>query len=324
MDNQKLAIALCPGSEEGVGPELLVKALEHENFTGIYFHWCGDRKSFELAANRAQFIEPYIDKQKVKIGQNLIQIGPDLKEANPKKRQALFLQQSILLSKNSQINAIVTGPIEKEALAFIPGGPWPGQTEFFARHLGLSGAQKPMMTFLGAPFILGLATTHVPLSKVPSLITKESMLKKITALVEAGAQALNKKAENFTLAVLGLNPHAGEGGLLGQEELDEISPAIKSAQEQGLKVFGPFASDGFFAYFDQIKPQPDGILAIYHDQGLIPYKMLAKGAAVNATLGLKIPRTSPAHGTAHELAGKNKACPKSTINAIKWAVKLAT
>ncbi len=129
----------------------------------------------------------------------------------------------------------------------------------------------------------------------------------------------------MSIAVLGLNPHAGEGGLIGHEEQEIITPAIAAAQAKGINVHGPIPADGFFGYYHLIKKSalPDVVVAMYHDQGLIPYKLLAAGNAVNVTLGLTIPRVSPAHGTADDLVGKNLACRASTLQAIKTAILLA-
>jgi 4-hydroxythreonine-4-phosphate dehydrogenase len=162
---------------------------------------------------------------------------------------------------------------------------------------------------------VALVTIHVPLLRVPSLIDKKRVLDHIKLF----NQSL-KRDFGFTspkLAVLGLNPHAGESGNIGREELEEIIPAIEVAKFNGLSVSGPFPADGFFAHGDY--KNFDGILAMYHDQGLIPLKLLARGAGVNFTAGLPIVRTSPDHGTGFSIAGKNLADEMSVMNAIRLA-----
>jgi 4-hydroxythreonine-4-phosphate dehydrogenase len=191
-----------------------------------------------------------------------------------------------------------------------------------ANHLNAQG-QKPFMAFLGGPFILTLLTTHQPLASVSRTLTSESIVEHLTAVARYG-QKITKKP-HLKITVLGLNPHAGEGGILGSEEDQIILPAIQHANKLGLDVVGPVSADGFFAYFHKIPKErlPDVVVAMYHDQGLIPYKLLTKGVAVNVTFGLKVVRTSPAHGTATQLTEKNLACVKSTKMALKTAIKLA-
>lgn len=315
------ALALVPGAEHGVGPELLLASLNHQRFSAANFFWCGDKKSLveaalarELKIDFSKAHEAYLSNE------TRLSYFPDISSQDPTERQAIFLRNSVELAHAKTIDAIVTGPIEKAALSFLSGGPWPGQTEYFSHHL--SGPSPAFMAFLGAPFIMSLLTTHVPLSKVSSLITKEKILAHLQALSHQCALIRKKPEAEIRLAILGLNPHAGEHGLLGNEELDEIIPAIKAAHNLGLAVLGPYAADGYFGFLKNQAPV-DALVAMYHDQGLIPYKLLADGAAVNATLGLKIPRTSPAHGTAVELRGTKKACFFSTLKAIEVALMLA-
>lgn len=320
MNQKTRALALVPGAENGVGPELLLASLSHHDFSEHTFYWCGDKKSLQDAALARDIPLSFTDSLEALLDNGTkLSYVPPLLATNLSERQALFLKNSIELAAAKKIDAIVTAPIEKAALGFLPGGPWPGQTEYFAHHL--SGKYPAFMAFLGAPFIMSLLTTHVPLRKVSSLISKEKLLAHLHALAVQCAKILKKPDAEVRIAVLGLNPHAGEHGLLGHEELNELIPAISAAQNEGLMVNGPYAADGYFGFLKN-QPPVDAIVAMYHDQGLIPYKLLADSAAVNATLGLKIPRTSPAHGTAVELRGTKKACFLSTIKAIEVALML--
>jgi 4-hydroxythreonine-4-phosphate dehydrogenase len=169
---------------------------------------------------------------------------------------------------------------------------------------------------------MSLVTTHVPINQVAGLITQEKLENHIRKIAYYSETLLSKKLHNIIFHVLALNPHAGEAGLLGCEEQEVIIPVLNSLRKNNLNLKGPFSPDGYFAYFNNLEVKPDILIAMYHDQGLIPYKLLSSGNAVNVTLGLRIPRTSPAHGTADDLVGKNIASPLSTINAVITAAKL--
>ena len=218
--------------------------------------------------------------------------------------------------------AIVTGPIEKIALSFLSGGPWPGQTEYFSHHLG--GSKKPFMAFLGGPFIMSMLSVHIPLKKVPDLLSHERIGNALENLAHECGSILHKAPQQVTIAVLGLNPHAGEHGLLGNEEIDHIIPAIKAINDKGYCVSGPWAADGFFGYFDLHHPKPDAVLAMYHDQGLPVLKSQGFGEAINITLGLPFIRTSVDHGTALSLAGTGLAKSSSLHVAVDLALDLAS
>ena len=176
-----------------------------------------------------------------------------------------------------------------------------------------------MMLMVSDLLKVGLVAGHVPISKLSSMITMELVLEKLKIL--ARSLLVDFGIRNPHIAVLGLNPHAGDDGLLGNEEREIISPAIKKAKELGITALGPFAADGFFGAgrFRQF----DAVLAMYHDQGLAPFKSLCMDSGVNFTAGLPVVRTSPAHGTAFELAGKNKASTTSFRNALYLAIDVA-
>jgi len=212
-------------------------------------------------------------------------------------------------------DALVTGPISKESCG-LAGGPLDGHTPYLGLHFGV----EPLMAFVWdeAEPVVALLTTHIPLRAVPSTLT--------SARVETAVRELHRaltgpfERERGRIGVLGLNPHAGEGGLLGTEESDFVAPAVTRMREAGLPVEGPLPGDAAFA----MRERYDGLLALYHDQGLAPVKALAFDRAVNVSLGLPIVRTSPAHGTAFALAGTGRADPSSMQAALAWAVRLST
>ena len=213
-----------------------------------------------------------------------------------------------------RINAIATGPLNKEAFA-AAGLPWPGHTDLL-QHL--TGAPRVAMMFYSDPLRVVLATVHIPLADVPRALTR-ARLEDVIALAAAELPRFGFRSPQ--LAVCGLNPHAGEGGLIGREETDVIRPAIESCLARGIAVEGPVPADSIFVR--ATRGEFDCVVACYHDQGLIPVKMAAFGSAVNVTLGLPLIRTSVDHGTAFDIAGRNLADPSSLVEAVKLAVRLA-
>jgi len=213
------------------------------------------------------------------------------------------------------VAAIATAPVNK--LAFARAGlPWKGHTDLLAH---LTGSTRVAMMFWSEPLKVVLATIHIPLASVTNALTRELM----DDIIDLSARELPRFGlEKPRLAVAGLNPHAGEEGLLGHEERKVLRPAIETAQKRGIRIDGPFPGDTVFGR--AVRGEFDAVIACYHDQGLIPVKLLAFGRAVNVTLGLPIIRTSVDHGTAFDIAGKNIADPSSMIEATLLAAKLAT
>jgi 4-hydroxythreonine-4-phosphate dehydrogenase len=210
-----------------------------------------------------------------------------------------------------EFDALLTLPISKDAIKKA-GWQHPGHTEMLAEKCGV---ERPLMILCTKKYRVGLITIHEPLSKVPELITKD-------LIFEIGEKFHNSLLDDFgiknpKIALLGLNPHAGEEGRIGSEELEIIIPAKNYLNEHGYNFEGPFPADGFFARGQ--KDEYDGIIAMYHDQGLIPLKMLAGAGGVNMTAGLPVIRTSPDHGTAFAIAGKGLADGQSTLEAIELA-----
>jgi len=217
-------------------------------------------------------------------------------------------------AQRGAVQAIATAPINKEALR-LAGLPWNGHTDLLAH---LTGAAHVAMMFYSDELRVVLATVHVPLADVPRLLTQELMERTI-ALTACELPKFDKMAPR--IAVAGLNPHAGEHGLFGREEETVIAPAIARCRERGVDVSGPFPADTIFVRAR--KGEFDAVIACYHDQGLIPVKLVAFGRAVNVTLGLPIIRTSVDHGTAFDIAGRNVADAESMITAVLLAAKLA-
>ena len=212
------------------------------------------------------------------------------------------------------VDGIATAPINKEAFQ-LAGLPWAGHTDLLAH---LTGAKQVAMMFDSEVLRVVLATVHIPLSQVPKALTREGLV----GTIELTANALPRFIKvRPRIAVAGLNPHAGEHGLFGNEDDRVIAPAVASCRARGIDVSGPFPADTVF--LRATRGEFDVVIACYHDQGLIPVKLLAFGQAVNVTLGLPIVRTSVDHGTAFDIAGKGIADPASMIMAVRLAARLA-
>jgi 4-hydroxythreonine-4-phosphate dehydrogenase len=216
-------------------------------------------------------------------------------------------------AQSGVVQAISTAPVNK--LAFARAGlPWTGHTDLLAH---LTGSPRAAMMFWSEPLKVVLATVHIPLASVPGALTREL----VEGTIELAARELPRfGVSRPRLAVAGLNPHAGEDGLLGAEERDVLRPSVEAARSRGVLVEGPFPSDTLFTR--ATRGEFDAVIACYHDQGLIPVKLLAFGRAVNVTLGLPIIRTSVDHGTAFDIAGRGIADPASLIEATLLATRL--
>ncbi|MBK5298971.1 MAG: 4-hydroxythreonine-4-phosphate dehydrogenase PdxA [Vicinamibacteria bacterium] len=222
---------------------------------------------------------------------------------------------AVSAAQRGEVDAIATAPVNKEAFA-LAGLPWKGHTDLLGH---LTASPFVAMMFESEALRVVLATVHVALRDVPSLITRE--------LIERTIALTARELPRFgvaepRLAVAGLNPHAGEHGLMGEEDDRVLAPAIAASREAGINVAGPFPADTIFLRAH--RGEFDAVIACYHDQGLIPVKLLAFGRAVNVTLGLPIVRTSVDHGTAFDIAGTGRADPRSMIEAVCLAARLAT
>jgi 4-hydroxythreonine-4-phosphate dehydrogenase len=227
---------------------------------------------------------------------------------------AASLEEAVSRAQKGELDAVVTGPIHKARMYEI-GFEFPGQTEFFAARCGVKNFA---MCLTGNRMTVALVTAHIPLAEVSRALKKEEIVRVGLLLHEF---LVRRKIANPRIAVAGLNPHAGESGAIGREEIETIAPAVTELNRQSAGFSGPLSPDTLFHYVAQ--GEGDGVLCMYHDQGLIPLKLHAFFEGVNVTLGLPFPRTSPDHGTAFEIAGKGIARPDSMIGAIKLAVELA-
>lgn len=322
-------IGVSIGDVTGVGPEVVLKALQAEGSRDatrylIVGDWdCLTRQNQELqlglpldhyesAAIKSRFL--VFDPRTEPLPATLTAGSPAAAEA-----ALTWLTEAAQRCLRHELDGLVTGPVNKESI-LRSGRNFIGQTEFLSE---LAGAERTAMMLLGEDgyghsLRVVLVTTHLPLKVVPNHL----MPSRIEEVIELAAQACRDLSlPRARIGVCGLNPHAGEGGQLGDEEISIITPAIQASRRRGFEVEGPFAADSLFhqAYHGKY----DVVVALYHDQGLIPLKMIAFETGVNWTLGLPFIRTSPDHGTAYDIAGHNRANPASMISALKLAKILA-
>jgi len=226
-----------------------------------------------------------------------------------------YIERGIQLAQGGIVDALVTAPISKEALN-AAGYPFPGHTELLAAK---TGAEDQVMMLAGPRLRVALVTTHLSLRAVPAALSRERIKRTIRTTVQGLKEYWGITSPR--LAVAGLNPHAGEGGLFGSEEQEVIEPAIEECRQEGMAVDGPLPADSLF--FHAASGRYDAVISMYHDQGLIPLKLLHFRDGVNITLGLPIIRTSVDHGTGYDIAGQGVADPTSLINAILTASQMA-
>ncbi len=319
-------IAITMGEPGGIGPEIIVKALfcaeirdfcnpivvgnaeamkETVGFTGLPLEvrTLSSLTDSEPLAGRIEVID-------IGSGEHFKRNAPS---AEAGRAVVSYIKRAVELILQKQVSAVVTAPISKESLK-MAGFSWPGHTELLAE---ITGARDFSMMFVSEKLKVILCTTHIALRDVPGNIS-EAVVYRTIEMAEKGAGMLGVR--NPHIAVAGLNPHAGESGIFGNEDSQAIVPAIQKAQEKGINVSGPYPPDIIFnkAYRGDF----DIVVCMYHDQGLIPFKMMAFDTGVNMTVGLPIIRTSPDHGTAFDISRKNIANPSSMLEAIKLASKL--
>jgi 4-hydroxythreonine-4-phosphate dehydrogenase len=225
------------------------------------------------------------------------------------------MEESVRLLQRGQIQAVATGPICKKALADL-GYPYPGQTEFYADKLGVDNIA---MMLTGPRLTVSLVTWHIPLMRVREHLSQAEIVRVARLTL---AHCLKVGIDSPRIAIAGLNPHAGECGLLGAEEIELVIPAVTELENEWPGFSGPYPPDTLF--FRAARGEFDAVVCLYHDQGLIPLKLLDFDQAVNVTLGLPQPRTSPDHGTAFDIAGQGRANPASMLAAIQLAARLVT
>jgi 4-hydroxythreonine-4-phosphate dehydrogenase len=334
-EDGKPIIGITMGDAAGVGSEIIAMTLAQENVRAICRPLViGDAATMEEAleisalSGRIKAIEQVSEAHFEEGVIDVIDLGnidlPVLTrgQVNPMAGKAAFeyVQRAVELALNEEIDAVVTAPLNKEALNKA-GYHYAGHTEILA---DLCGVKDTVMMLVAGNLRVAHVTTHVSLREACNLITKERIL----TVAKLAHQALQQMGiEKPILAVAGLNPHAGEGGLFGREEIEEIQPAVEDAQNIGLNISGPFPPDTVFFRaihgHDIGREQFDAVIVMYHDQGHIPIKLFGFFQGVNVTLGLPFVRTSVDHGTGFGKAGKGTANPRSLIEAVKLATQMA-
>ena len=326
MPENKFKIGITQGDTNGIGWEIILKALADprmtELFTPVVY---GSPKAAAYYRNTVAEIEafsfnPVASAAEARRGKaNLVACGEtaDIAPGKPTPEAGRAAVEALCAAmrdlKAGHLDALVTAPFDKETVQ-ADDFRYTGHTEFF----GAEFDGEPMMIMCSDVLRVGLVTKHIPVSEIARNITKERIVRDLDTLRRALIEDFGIVEPR--IAVMALNPHAGDGGLLGREEQEIIRPAIVEAFSKGVLAFGPFAADGLFAGGGYAKY--DGILAMYHDQGLAPFKSLSPDG-VNFTAGLSAVRTSPDHGTAFDIAGKDKADPQSMRNAIYAAIDIA-
>lgn len=325
----RLRVGITHGDFNGVGYEVILKMLDDarilELCTPIIYGSAKIaafyRKSLELAGpwqpvqinSAADASADAVNIINV-IGQEA-HITPG--EASKEAGEAAFiaLERAVEDLKNGHIDVLLTAPINKSTIQSDTFR-FPGHTEYLAASA--ADGSQPLMILFNENIRVALVTTHLPIAKVPEAITTENIVEKLALFNKS--LTTDFAVVKPRIAVLALNPHAGEDGLLGKEEKEIIAPAIEKARQMKIHAFGPYAADGFFG--NGLYTKFDGVLAMYHDQGLAPFKTLAMDSGVNFTAGLPFVRTSPDHGTGYDIAGKNRASEESMRAALYAAIDI--
>ncbi|WP_025761708.1 4-hydroxythreonine-4-phosphate dehydrogenase PdxA [Dyadobacter tibetensis] len=329
QSTHKPIIGITIGDYNGIGPEVILKALEGNQLSRLctpviygsmkvlnYYRNQLGMKDWSL--HGIQRVEQASHKLTNVIScwqDNQLDINPGSITTEAGQASLACLTRAVEDLRAGTIQGLVTGPINKDNIQSAEFK-FPGHTEFLADAFSV---QDALMFMVSGNLRVGVLTGHIPLGRVRSQVNPDRLSKKIEQMLTSLRNDFGIKKPK--LAVLGLNPHAGENGLLGSEEVDVISPTLKNFLEKGELVFGPFPADGFFAA--NTYKQYDAVLAMYHDQGLIPFKAIAFNEGVNFTGGLPVVRTSPDHGTAYNIAGKNQAEPGSLLQAIYLACDIS-
>ncbi|MCB9189573.1 MAG: 4-hydroxythreonine-4-phosphate dehydrogenase PdxA [Flavobacteriales bacterium] len=321
---RRVKVGITVGDTNGIGIEVILKALDDnrllDHITPVIYGpsrvVAFQKKELNLNATY-QKIKDVNEAKGNKIflfSTNEDEVKIDFGQATSESGKEAFssLKQAVGDLAAAKVDVLVTAPINKKNIQ-SQGFDFPGHTEYLTSY---SNVEDSLMFMIYNGLRVGVATNHVPLNEVAKQLTKEVIVSKIRLLDQSLRRDFG--IQRPRIAVLGLNPHAGENGAIGNEESNVVGPAIEMAVKEGILAFGPYASDGLFGSGNFKKF--DGILAMYHDQGLTPFKAMAGGEGVNFTAGLPIVRTSPDHGTAFEIAGKNEANPDSFRNAIYLAV----
>lgn len=320
---QKPILAITIGDPAGIGPEIVIKTLLKNKVYQICQPLVIGTKSvlnfflknYPLSihpiekVNQAYFKSGIVDLINI---DNLKKLNFGIIEPAYGLLAYEYIKKGVELAKTGQINGLVTAPISKEALQRA-GLNYSGHTEILAK---LTGKKNLLMLMVNKKVKVAMVTRHLPLKEITNNLTKE----KIFLAIELGAEALKKyfSLPHPRIAVCALNPHAGEGGVLGKEEKEIIIPAIEKAKKKGYNIYGPYPADTIFQNWQKY----DLVIAMYHDQAMIPLKLLGSSSLVNVTIGLPFIRTSPGHGTAFDIAGKNIADERPMFSTIKLASEM--
>lgn len=325
--SKNIKIGITHGDPNGIGYEVILKTLNNKLIldmcspivygakTALDFH----KKELELEKVKFQFINK-AEEAKVKTA-SFIDCGSndfkvELGKGTPESGKLAFdaLEKAIDDLKAGNIDVLVTAPINKDNIQ-SDNFNFPGHTEYLASK---DDKEKNLMFMVSSKLKVAVATGHIPLNEISTQLTTDVIVEKIELMEKSLKDDFSIRKPK--IAVLGLNPHAGDNGLLGKEDQEIILPAIAKAKEKGILAFGPFAADGFFG--SSSYKSYDGVTAMYHDQGLIPFKALAFGQGTNFTAGLSFIRTSPDHGTGFDIAGQNKADESSLRQALYFAIDI--
>ena len=324
---RKLVVGITQGDGNGIGYEVIIKALADERMlelcTPVIY---GSSKIFGFYKKQIHNIDQIntnvinsakdVHQKRVNIVNCLpenVFVEPGQSTAESAKSAMISLEKAVEDIKEGHIDVLVTAPINKRAMVGEGFG-YTGHTEYLEKQFGVD---EVAMIMVCDRLKVGVVTGHIALKDVVTSITKEKILSKLRLMKASLERDFGIDAPK--IAVLGLNPHCGDGGLLGDEEQQIILPAVQEANAEGILAFGPYSPDGFFG---SSYGKFDAVLAMYHDQGLTPFKALAFEEGVNYTAGLPIVRTSPDHGTAYEMAGRDMADPRSMMAAIYTAIDI--
>jgi 4-hydroxythreonine-4-phosphate dehydrogenase len=320
-----IKVGITIGDPNGIGYEVIIKALEDSRMTHVCtpliygsskslsfhrkalehqeFNYMTIKDASQAASKHVNLINCWEEDFNIELGQASSLAG---------KYALKSLQRACDDLANGKIDVLVTAPIDKHTIQSDSFN-FPGHTEYLEKTFASGEA---LMLMVSDNMRIGVATGHIPVTKIATTLTPELILKKLRILNKSLLEDFGIRKPR--IAVLGLNPHAGDNGVIGNEEKDIINPAIDKAKSENIFAFGPYAADGFFG--SKNFRNFDGILAMYHDQGLVPFKALSFGNGVNFTAGLSIIRTSPDHGTGYDIAGKNLASEDSFRQAIYLAI----
>lgn len=320
-DDSKIRVGITIGDVNGIGMEVIMKTFQDnrmmDDLTPIIYGSADVAKTHRKALGIENFSFHGIkeaDDARPKMA-NLINVWDEELEitiGTPSKETGIYafksLEAAVTDLAANKLDVLITAPIDKDTIQG-ESFDFPGHTEFLAK---MSNVEESLMFLVADDLRVGVVTGHVPLKEVAEKLDRDIIVRKLRLMNESLLKDFAISSPK--IAVLGLNPHAGDNGLLGNEEKEVILPAIREAKEEGLYVYGPYGADGFFGTASYKKF--DAVLAMYHDQGLVPFKTIAFENGVNFTAGLPIVRTSPDHGTAYEIAGKNIASESSLRHAI--------